>query len=269
MAATDPSPRAGPIIDVHTHPVYRLQGRTRPEAARLVALGRSLGIVRMVCLGDVLRHGAAPTEPQVAAINDDSARVRSFFPDYFTCFCFLNPTLGERAVAREVERCVTRHGFAGIKLEICNNAREEVHMRAVMEAAARWRIPVLQHTWNMTHIRRRRLHSEPADTALLARRHPEVQVIMAHLTGCETRGVLEVKRLPNVVLDTSGGPPVDGLLEYAVEQLGADRVLYGSDLPGRSPAVAIGRVLGSRLTAAEKRKVLHDNAARLLGLGPA
>ena len=49
---------------------------------------------------------------------------------------------------------------------------------------------------------------------------------MAHLTGCETRGVLAIKDLPNVFLDTSGGPPVEGLVEYAVDQLGPDRVNF-------------------------------------------
>ncbi|MGH7996939.1 MAG: amidohydrolase family protein, partial [Opitutaceae bacterium] len=129
------------VIDLHTHPVYLRQGWTRATAGRIVAQGRALGIVRMVSLGDVLRHGSHPTERQVAEINDDSVSLQGLFPDYFTGFCFLNPTLGERAVGREVERCVARHRFAGIKLEICNNPREDRWMRPVMEAARRWGLP--------------------------------------------------------------------------------------------------------------------------------
>jgi predicted TIM-barrel fold metal-dependent hydrolase len=252
------------IIDAHTHPVSARKGTTQAEVDWLVAHGRSLGIEHMVSLGDVLRHGRFPTEAQIRAINDDSAKVQSFHPDYFSTLCFLNPTLGERAVRLELERCLTKHRFVGIKLEICNNARDAC-MKPVMEAARQWRLPVLQHTWSMTHIRQRSFHTDPIDTATLGRRFPDVTIIMAHLSGCEARGVLEIKHLPNVVIDTSGGTPVEGLVEYAVEQLGIDRVLYGSDLPGRAASVAIDRVLGARLSAAEKEKILFRNAARLLG----
>jgi len=253
------------IIDVHTHPVMFQEGRLPSEVRWLVTHGRSLGIERMVGLGDVLLHGRNFTAEQIVAVNDESARVQRMAPDYFRFFCFLNPRLGEKAVLREVERCVTAYGFIGLKLEICNNARDAC-MRPVMEAARRWKLPVLQHSWSQTILRQRSYHTDPADTALLARRHPDVTVIMPHLTGCGVRGVIEAKGLANLYLDTSGGMPDEGLLEYAVGHLGADHVLYGSDLPGRAPGVAIQRVLGSRLSAAEKRLVLHGNALRLLRL---
>ena len=139
-------------------------------------------------------------------------------------------------------------------------------MGPVMAAARRWKLPVLQHSWSMEHIRQRRFHSDPEDTAALGRKYPDVTIIMAHLSGCEARGVLEIKDLPNVVVDTSGGTPVAGLVEYAVEQLGPDRVLFGSDLTGRATTVALARVTGADLSAADKRKVLNDNAVRVFGL---
>jgi predicted TIM-barrel fold metal-dependent hydrolase len=139
-------------------------------------------------------------------------------------------------------------------------------MKPVMAAAQRWNLVVLQHAWSQTNLRQRSYHSDPADVAMLARRNPEVRIIMPHLTGIGVRGVLEAKPWPNLYVDTSGGLPDEQLVEYAVEQLGADRLLYGSDLPIRSPQVAIARIMGSRLTTAEKQRVLYDNAARLLQL---
>ncbi|MBI5770194.1 MAG: amidohydrolase family protein [Verrucomicrobia bacterium] len=254
------------VIDVHTHPVMFKAGLKPAEVRWLVAHGRSLGITRMVGLGDVLLHGRNFTAEQIVEVNDDSARVQRLAPDYFRFFCFLNPRLGERAVMREVERCVERHGFIGLKLEICNNARDAC-MRPVMQAARRWRLPVLQHSWSQTNLRQRSFHTDPADTALLARRHPDVAIIMAHLTGCGVRGVLEARGLPNLYVDTSGGLPEAGLVEFAVEHLGAERVLHGSDLPFRSAGVAIERIKGAKLTPAQQRMILHDNAARLLNLG--
>jgi predicted TIM-barrel fold metal-dependent hydrolase len=135
-----------------------------------------------------------------------------------------------------------------------------------MRAAERWNVPVLQHSWSQTNIRQRRFHSDPADTALLARRFPQVQVIMAHLTGCGFRGVLEAKGIPNLVIDTSGGLPEANLVEYAVEHLGADHVVYGSDLPIRETATTMGRILGSEISDDAKRRILYGNAKRILKL---
>jgi len=218
----------------------------------------------MVVLGDVLGFGRSPTEAQIRLINDETFWLMRRYPRIVTGFCHLNPTLGARAVWRETERCVAR-GFRGLKLEIANNARAAC-MRPLMEAAARHDLVLLQHAWSMTKIRQRSFHTDPEDVATLARRFPAVRIIMAHLTGCGVRGVLAVKDCPNVWIDTSGAAPEAGLVEYAVAQLGAERVLYGSDAPIRDFSVALARVTGTQLDAATKRKILHDNAWALLRL---
>ncbi|PTX94490.1 amidohydrolase family protein [Opitutus sp. ER46] len=252
------------IIDVHTHPIMQENFCGRAEVGGVIARAKALGIVHLVALGDVLVDGRLPNEAQVRRVNDDTAWLMQAYPGFVTGFCYLNPVLGERAVRREVERCRAL-GFRGIKLEIANNARDAC-MRPVMAAAAEHDLVVLQHAWSMTKIRQRRFHTDPEDVATLARRHPEVRIIMAHLTGCGVRGVLAVKSLPNVWVDTSGAAPESGIVEYAVEQLGAGRILYGSDVPVRDFAVAIARVTGSALSAAEQRRILHDNARELLRL---
>ncbi len=251
-------------IDVHTHPILREDHRGRRGAVRLLTRARAHGITHVVALGDVLVYGRSPGEARIRRINDDTAWLVARDPGFVTGFCYLNPTLGERAVWREVERCVAR-GFRGLKLEIANNAREAC-MRPVMAAAEAHGLVVLQHAWSMTKIRQRRFHTDPEDVATLARRFPNVRIIMAHLTGCGVRGVLAVKPCANLVVDTSGAAPEDGIVEFAVEHLGADRVLYGSDVPVRDFGVALARITGARLDAATKRKILHDNARALLRL---
>lgn len=253
-----------PAIDVHTHPILRHDERGRAGAAQLIRRARAHGIEHIVVLGDVLGFGRSPGEAQLRTINDETFWLMRHYPGYVTGFCHVNPTLGERAVTREIERCVER-GFRGIKLEIANNARD-ASMRPVMIAAEKHNLVVLQHAWSMTKIRQRSFHTDPEDAALLARRFPNVRIIMAHLTGCGVRGVLAVKDCDNLVVDTSGAAPEAGLVEYAVAQLGADRVLYGSDVPIRDFAVALARITGTQLDAATKRKILRDNARKLLCL---
>jgi uncharacterized protein len=253
------------IFDIHTHPIWHQTGADESTVANLISSCRALGITGVNILGDVSRHGFSQDEAQIREINDDSIQLAARHPDFFTFFCYLNPTLGERAVRQEVERCVAA-GARGIKLECANNAADPC-MRHVAKAARAFGLVVLQHSWSMdTHDKSRGIQTDPEHTALFARRHPDVKVIMAHLVGCGYRGVLAVKGLPNVWVDTSGGYPEAGIIEYAVEHLGPDRVLYGSDLPIRERSVKIGAVLDARIPPAVKQKILYHNAAGLIGL---
>lgn len=251
-------------IDIHTHPILRDDRRDRAGADALIRSARLQGIRHLVALGDVLAFGHSPDETQLRRINDDTYWLMQRHPGVVTGFCHLNPTLGERAVVREVERCAAR-GFRGLKLEIANNARDAC-MRPLMMTAARHHLVVLQHAWSMTKIRQRSFHTDPEDVATLATRYPHVRIIMAHLTGCGVRGVLAVRECPNVFVDTSGAAPEAGIVEFAVEQLGADRILYGSDAPIRDFRVALARITASRLDARVRKKILHDNARALLQL---
>lgn len=254
------------IIDVHTHPVLDHKGATPAEVKSLIAHGRRHGIVHMVALGDVLVYGFRPNAAQLRAINNESAMVARLYPDYFTAFCYLNPRLGERATMAEAERCAALPGFRGIKLECACNAAHAC-MRHVAKAARTFNFTVLQHSWSTTNMVRDRVYqSDPIDTALFARRNPDVKVIMAHLTGIGFRGVLEAKGLPNLYIDTSGGYPEEYLLEFAAEHIGADHILYGSDVPIRENSCTIGRIIGTKLSAADKHRILFGNAARLLNL---
>ena len=101
---------------------------------------------------------------------------------------------------------------------------------------------------------------------MLARRHPNTRVIMAHLTGCGMRGVLAARHIDNLWVDTSGGSPEAGIVEYAVSNLGSSRVLYGSDLPIRDLPAAIGQVSGAEISRSDKKAIFYNNAARLLKL---
>lgn len=252
------------IFDIHTHPIWHQGGKTPAEENRLIRHCRDLGITRVNMLGDVSRYGWCQDAAQIAEINDDSIALTARHPDFYSFFCYLNPTLGERAVMREVERCV-KHGVRGIKLEKANNAADPC-MQHVAKAARKFDLVVLQHSWSMdTHDKAQGAQSDPAHTAMFARRNPDVKVIMAHLVGCGYRGVLAVKDLPNVWVDTSGGYPEAQIIEYAVEHLGAERVLFGSDLPIRECSVKIGAVTGAAISKTAQQSILYDNAARLLG----
>jgi hypothetical protein len=49
-----------------------------------------------------------------------------------------------------------------------------------------------------------------------------------------------------------------------VRELGAERVLYGSDAGGRSFASQLAKVLGAKIPESAKRLILGENLKRLL-----
>ena len=61
-----------------------------------------------------------------------------------------------------------------------------------------------------------------------------------------------------------GGDPTAGFTELAVRELGAERVLYGSDAGGRSFASQLAKVLGADIPEPAKRLILGENLKRLL-----
>jgi predicted TIM-barrel fold metal-dependent hydrolase len=50
----------------------------------------------------------------------------------------------------------------------------------------------------------------------------------------------------------------------AVRELGAERVLYGSDAPGRSFASQLGKVYGANVAESAKKLILGENLKRLM-----
>jgi predicted TIM-barrel fold metal-dependent hydrolase len=58
-----------------------------------------------------------------------------------------------------------------------------------------------------------------------------------------------------------------GLLRHGIDEMGADRFIFGSDYPICNPACYVGGVVyNTTLTDEEKQKILYLNAKRLLKL---
>jgi predicted TIM-barrel fold metal-dependent hydrolase len=59
------------------------------------------------------------------------------------------------------------------------------------------------------------------------------------------------------------------MLEYAVEKIGPDRVLFGSDFSINDPSTVLARIHNSFLDPEQKAKVLAANLESLLARFPA
>lgn len=245
------------VIDFHTHNV------AERSLAELLLTTQKCGIDRVVLLGDVLRYGFYPTMDEVRRINDDT--INDVIENRGICcgFCFLNPCLPADFLLQEMERSFACPGMVGVKLECaCNCRRPE--LTPVMEYLKDHDLPLLHHCWFHSGEKSIPEESDPSDIADLARRYPEVTIIMAHLVGCGIKGIEMVAKLPNVLIDTSGGQPEAGLVEYAVQKIGAERLLFGSDWPYRDCAVQKAKINEAEISSVDKKLILADNARKVL-----
>ncbi|MEZ4861484.1 MAG: amidohydrolase family protein [Caldilineaceae bacterium] len=253
------------IIDIHVHHTWAQP--TEPPWAFIeetFALAEQNGIDKLGFLGAVGDYGYDPTPEGVRESNSHAAKIVERYPAHAYSFCYLNPAHDPAFIRDELDRCVLEHGMKGIKLWIAVNAHDP-RLDVVMEGARRHKLPVLHHAWYKSTVYVYN-ESTPADIRDLAQRHPDVPIIMAHLNGGGVRGVLDIKDLPNVAVDTSGSQPDAGFVEFAVEQLGAARVLFGSDVPIRDYATQLAKVQGAKISDEARRLILGQNAARLIHL---
>lgn len=116
-------------------------------------------------------------------------------------------------------------------------------------------------------------NSLPGDFIPFADAHPRVSLILAHI-GCSSDGepgrqvrAIQQSRQGNVYADTSSATSITPrLIEWAVSEVGAERVLFGTDTPLYSAAMQRARIDTAELTDVQKRMILRDNAWRLLKL---
>jgi predicted TIM-barrel fold metal-dependent hydrolase len=133
----------------------------------------------------------------------------------------------------------------------------------LIELATAERALIFQHTWlkvtgNLPG------ESTPMDLAELAATHPEADLVCGHAGGDWELGLRVIRSQLNIYADLAGGDPTAGITEMAVRELGAHRVMYGSDVGGRSFASQLGKVFGAELPTATRQLIFSGNLRRLL-----
>jgi hypothetical protein len=115
--------------------------------------------------------------------------------------------------------------------------------------------------------------SMPLDYVPFANDFPGARVILAHLgNGCDgdpTHQVraIQASRHGNIFTDTSSAQSIlPRLIEWGVKQVGAEVICYGTDTPLYSASMQRARIDLADITDAQKRKILRENAVKLLGI---
>ena len=260
------------LVDVHAH---FLHGRTaradwrERNVSRLTAgarIGISVHVASILGSWGLTSPIYFPSPGDVTAGNDALLALQREHPDAIRGYVCVNPNYTAHARA-ELVRCLDA-GMIGVKLAASRRADDPL-LDPIAELARERRVPVLQHIWQ--HRRRDWPGQEASDAVelcTLARRHPDVAFILAHIAGGGDwlHSLRAVREVPNVYVDLSGSGVDGGMLEECVASVGVSRLLWGTDLTMDTGWAKL-RYLELLLTKDELALVRWKNAARIFPPG--
>lgn len=184
-------------------------------------------------------------------------------PGRFAGLVWVDPKRGVEA-AEDAEKAIREWGFKGVKMHplIDSFLPDDELINPVMGVARKLQVPVLFHCghppWSL-----------PWHFGNLADRFPDVKIILGHMGHGHIvyiNGSIEMAlKHENLYLETSG-MPMHSKVKEAVEKVGAERVLYGSDMPFGHPGFELPKIRVAGLSERELSQVLDSNARTLFKL---
>jgi uncharacterized protein len=242
------------VIDAHVHIFSRGE---YADAGSLIRLADQAGIDILFC------SSFGSIKYEMVEGNNQVREAMAQFPARFFGYANVpSADLGSEAVD-EIDARVVRDGFRGVGEIITYTYSDQAaatgeNWLKIYRKAADHRVPILAH-------------QKTAALELIADAVPGAVILMAHMGNGDREGdwreaIRAARRHPNLYLETCSSTVDDGLIEMAVETVGAERVVFGSDLPLLNPHVQLAKVVGARIDDDAKRKILGGNMARLLGL---
>ena len=282
---------SGRVVDAHVH--IQPWSQFRPEALRKMAERRAdLDQIRALCddpaafLKFLDREGV-DRAVLVNYVSPDIIGFTDAVNEFVGTYCRghedrlvpvggVHPRLSQDP-AGDLERAVERHGIRVMKLHPphqlfrMNAYRDGGDLPALAplyERAARLGIPILVHTGTSIFPAARNKYGDPMDLDDVAVDFPALTLVMAHggRPLWMDAAFFLVRRHPNVHLEVSGIPPAK-LLEYfpRLDEI-ADKTVWGTDWPSpgiKSMRANVEAFQALPLPDETKRKILHENAARI------
>ncbi len=249
------------IWDLHVH-FTNFEGQTPHEKmADAVKFADRMGIERFMLFLGIPPHPADPTPEELTRINDQVLEALQHWHHRAFGFVYLNPNHLDFSL-KEFDRCVRDGPMVGVKLWIarrCNTAE----LDPIIERAAAMNAVIFQHTW-VKVTGNQPGECTPSELSELAARHPETPIICGHTGGDWEHGIRAVRANKNVSIGIAGSDPTNGFVEMAVRELGAERIIYGSDAGGRSFASQLAKVHGARISEPDKQLIFSGNLKRML-----
>lgn len=253
------------IIDFHLHPMYDFHLPTHGVPIDLPLFRSDLeacGITRTcgsVIYRAIQNRPLEEYEQIIPLLNDQALHCREVFGDFYIPGIHVHPDFVDLS-CRELKRCHDQ----GVRL-----IGELVpYMMQWRQYACPGFIEIMEYARELNMV----VNMHPttaADMLAFSKAVPGLSIVWAHLSGY---GQFEahidlMRRFEYVCFDISAhGGDRDGTLRRTIDQVGFERILFGTDYPGITAAADLAAVRFEPLTDREREAILSGNAARLLGL---
>jgi predicted TIM-barrel fold metal-dependent hydrolase len=243
------------IVDCHTH-----VGKTKfigkvTTAEMVLKMMDEAGVDKAVMFSGTSTGSATPVEKVAEEVGK--------YPDRLVGFAVVNPK--EHDAPEKLEEAVTKYGLRGLKIHPTFQALpadDELWVYPLIEKAQELKIPVMIHSGEAPY-------ATPWQIGLVAMDFPKVTIIMAHMglnSLCYTDAAIKMaKRANNLILETAG-VVYDAPITKACNEIGSDRIVFGSDAPVNNPIHEIKKIQVAKISEQDKRNILGENIARILGL---
>jgi len=256
-------------IDSHAH--VGLSGTLPGDADRQIDSADRMGIEFLSISNPITRRDGPGYPEEASERNDVIYQAMKLYPDRFIGFFTVNP-LFQKESLEEIKRCADL-GFAGYKGYIQVKVSDPLYypiieklidlkMICMMHAECELGVAGYRPRYD---IGTRPQATIPEDMVDIARRYPEAMFQWAHISSGDFEYICKsFKDYPNIYVDISGSNNDEKYVDYCLEQLGEDRLFFGSD---NSYYQSVGKILASNATEAQRRKIFFDNYNNMLKKG--
>lgn len=248
------------IWDLHGHLAGGVGQTPQARMQRLLQVADRMGVAK-VCVYMGMTFSYDPKPAEFRKQNDEVLQAMETAGRRALGFVYLNPKYVDESLA-ELERCVANGPMVGVKLWVAMHA-DAANLDPILRRATELNAVIFQHTWikvsgNLAG------ESTPMDLAVLAARHPQAKLICGHAGGDWELGIRAIRSSEHVSIDLGGGEPMSGFTEMAIRELGPQRIIYGSDVPGRGFGTQLAKVCGAQLAPEHRRMIFAGNLKRML-----
>lgn len=248
--------RQNRVVNWHEHVWFDSEGNLdMNRLEEIVRMARATFTDMLVVSNPMLGFDCPPEA--FRHCNDAVLQAVRLYPDLLRGMCFVNPGYAREACA-EIERCVDGHGFVGVKL-YNHYLISDPAVHPVLDLCRERGLPVLQHACKLNFYAEGQPFASCGEHfAKAAEKYPDVDLIHAHISGGgDWQWALKaIAPYPNIFTDISGSVCDEGIVEETVAYLGANRVLFGTDM---SYSACVGKVLAAKITESEKREILNNH----------
>lgn len=253
-------------IDAHAHVYF-----TADSPGTQLDYGDRLGIEKQVISRYLSVFPGTPE--QFREYNDLTIKAIKKYPDRLLGGFVLNPAYKKESL-EEIQRCIDNGmiGTGELYYQVKLNdslyypiIEKLIDLKMIIHSHAECQLGVGGYRMKYNGNKAPNT-SIPEDFVEVAKRYPEGIFHYAHIGGggdweyeCKL-----FRDIPNIYVDTSGSNNCEGMIDFAVEHLGEDRLFFASD---NSYYQSVGTVLASNLTDTQKQKVFFDNYNNVLKRG--